>query len=267
MHKFPTNEDFADYIEEGLEEAVVVGKKAVAEVQSRASMMGNTGGNMVLAIFQAVEREFDNGLRVAFERYKKEAQRGLLEAGDMWKILCERLQAFLKNMQQATGHEKLRSNPNYASIVPLMDEWLESFNRKLKRKLRHLEVGFQLNESDAMGDVLIVHGDSNNIVRGDNNISQQGVRESQITVNSEDIADRLALIEKELAKSELADVEMAEIRGSLDTIRAQLSRPAPSSSIVKDAVQSLQRVIENSAGNLLAHPLGRANQALAAIFG
>lgn len=264
----PTIDDFVARIEDHVQRSLGSARGAVRAIENKNNALGSyRGGNTVAQIFREVLAEFERGVDGALRKFHQSTKIGKLDIVEMREILGEHLGAYRDQMKEATKHEKLRSFSSGPGFGRIIDQALEKFDEILDFKLRQFDVGFSPLAESHVGNVVIVHGDAHNVIAGDRNIAQQGTRDSQFTLRAEDIAENVALIEKELANVKLTNVESAEIRGWLDTIRAQLSIPTPSVSIVKVAALSLQRVAENAAGNLVAHPLGIAILSLAAMFG
>lgn len=268
MFAEPTIDDFVARIEDHIQRSLESARRAVREIENRNNARGSyRGGITVAQIFREVLAEFERGIDGALQRFRHSSRVGKLDSLEMREIFGDHLSVYRDQMKDATKHKTLRGFSSGPGLGRVIDEELSKFDEILDFKLRQFDVGFANAEETPVANMVIVHGNAHNFIAGDGNVAQQGTRDSQLTVNAEDIAAKLALIEKELAKVHLTNSELAEMRGSLDTIKAQLSRPAPSISIVKDAALSLQRTIENAAGGLLAHPLGQAIIALATMVG
>lgn len=190
---------------------------------------------------------------------------GKLDAVEMREILSEHLGVYRDQMKNATKHKKLGGFSSGPGLF--IGEELAKFDKILDFKLRQFDVGFSNPVETQMRDMVIVHGSGNNIITGDGNIAQQGTANSQQTVNSADIIDRLNALEEALIAAQLPGSPHAEIKGHIDTINAQLGKQVPSTSIVREAAQSIMRVVEAAVGGALAHPLAVAASALLEVIG
>jgi hypothetical protein len=204
---------------------------------------------------------------VALDAFERIASTSQLDPHEMRQVLGERLREHLDRLKLVMKNTGLMTFPMGTNVDRHVDEDLAKLDQHLTFQLTQFDVGFRNTKGKQMSGTVIVHGGTNNIITGDGNIAQQGTRGSQQTVNAEDIAAKLAALEQALASAQLAAADYAEIKGDIDTIKAQLAKQTPSTSIVKEAAQSIQRVVEGAVGNALGNPVCQAAQALAQMLG
>jgi hypothetical protein len=77
----------------------------------------------------------------------------------------------------------------------------------------------------------------------------------------------LVKLESTIDESQLEQKDLLEIKADIATMRAQLAKPNPSSSILKEAGASLRKVLEGAAGGMLAPGVTAAAKALWSALG
>jgi hypothetical protein len=70
-----------------------------------------------------------------------------------------------------------------------------------------------------------------------------------------------------LAKDQLSSIQLAEIKGEIDAIRAQLANSSPNTAIVTEAVRPIRVVVEGVAGNVISVPVIEAVKELTRMVG
>ena len=266
MFTEPTIDDFVARIEDHTQRSLDIARYAVREIEHKSNARGSyRGGSTVAQIFREVLAEFERGLDGALEKFRNSSMVGKLDTLEMREILGDHLDVYRNQMKDVTKHEKLRGFSS--TFGRRIDEELEKFNQILALKLRQFDVGYHDMGEKHMRDMVIVHGSGNNIITGDGNIAQQGTTNSKQTVNSADILHKLNALQEALSAAQLPASHHTEIKGDIDTIKAQLTKPTPSTSIVREAAQSIMRVVEAALGGALSHPLAAAAGALLEIIG
>ena len=156
---------------------------------------------------------------------------------------------------------------------PAIDAGLESLAKKMRRRLRHLRVGSWAGEETEVNDLVIpngnyIQGDNNSVVSGNENVVQQGTVSSQQTVvTSDQLTKKVEELERELAASQLPSEELRSIRIDIDAIKGQIAKPSPNSTIVREAVKSIRKVVESAVAGALSSPLGAVVTELARMVG
>jgi hypothetical protein len=267
MFADPTLADFAAQIDHCIERAIYDATMAVHHVRQEAIMHGASGGSRsILRECEVLKDHFDVGVSEVLSLTQKAIKQLKLDPSEIREVAHQKLRNYLNQIKKISA-------PNIATNAfgdmrgSITAKAFPKLDAALEYQLRQFDIGAWGAEEANVKNFVIVHGDGNNIIAGDQNTAQQAARASQIIVHAGDIKEKLGLIERELANVNLRDAELLEMRGSLETIKAQLFRPTPSTSSVKEAVLSIQRVVENAAGNLLASPLGQAVVALATLVG
>lgn len=87
-------------------------------------------------------------------------------------------------------------------------------------------------------------------------IQQSGPGATQTILISEnkydDVKEVIQLLEKSLEKSELQENQIADLRGDIQAIKAQLSKANPNSGIITAALKSIQTLLLSAGGSMLA---------------
>ena len=95
------------------------------------------------------------------------------------------------------------------------------------------------------------------------NISQSQIQQgtttsSQVTtylIDSKKVADFISKLKGSLSELSLQEEQRLEVDAEIATVDAQLSSPHPKQSILMESLQSLRRILESTATNLLAQQL------------
>lgn len=98
----------------------------------------------------------------------------------------------------------------------------------------------------------IHHMEGSQIQQGTVSSSQSG---SFITENKNDIETFLNILKNKLPDLNLGVDDKTVINSDIDTVEAQLSSSRPKSSIVKESLKSIQRILEGASGALVAQQL------------
>ncbi len=93
-----------------------------------------------------------------------------------------------------------------------------------------------------------------------NSVIQQGTvsSEQSVTVNGNSLFDLAAFLDRVDAEAQglkLAGRELTDLKAEVATIRAQLTSSRPKTSIVRECLLSIKRILENAAGTLVAQQL------------
>ena len=150
----------------------------------------------------------------------------------------------------------------------LVKEKLAEFDRKLQFSLRQFAVGF-LDPDEPVARPLATHNiHVQSMVGG---AIQQGTTGStqnvSTTINLGDVRAAFAQLNDALKSAELPTPADSEMRADLDTIKPQLNKEAPSTTILQEAGRSLRTSSEGLAANVLALPSAAGLEALLKALG
>jgi hypothetical protein len=144
---------------------------------------------------------------------------------------------------------------------------LRAFDEHLTFKLRQFDVRFFDPPEPEVPQV----SNAINIGTMTGSAIQQGSpgakQRVEITLNVENVTNALTRFESEIAVAALPTKTMEELRGDINTIRAQLQKPSPSHPIIYEAGKSLRNVIEGIAGGMLTPAAMTAAAALWSALG
>jgi hypothetical protein len=196
MFDEPTFDDFVARIEFHIQRSLSSARHKVQSIEHGASARGNyRSGNTATEIFREVLAEFEQCIDGALEEFRQSIREAKLDAREMRDTLGEHLGVYRDDMKDATKHDKLRQFSSTPGFGRFIDEQLEKFDEILAFKLRQFDVGFSHTKEALVRNIVIVHGDRNNVVTGDRNVAQQGTHDSQLTLQTEDINEKIARIE------------------------------------------------------------------------
>jgi hypothetical protein len=241
MFSNATLDDFATRLDWHLNNAIVAGQDEIGSIDSKMSASGtcHSGARIKLA-FKVALAEHDKGIISGLGELRRIVGRGVLDKTELRRIAYERLHIFTDRMKILVKLDNFRG----AIPTTVLDDFYSSFDQKLTYLLRQFDVGFEelrLPEEPYM---------SNNSITIDTMLGggiQQGTRNSsQVNTAKFDASaalSALAKLQAELATTSLSpDIE--ELQADLATIKVQLQKAQPNSTILTEAVRSVRNVTE-----------------------
>jgi hypothetical protein len=88
-----------------------------------------------------------------------------------------------------------------------------------------------------------------------------------MTLNIEAVTNALTTFESAISMSSLSANTISDLMADVQTIRAQLNKPSPSRSILREASKSLRSVLEGVAGGMLTPAIATAASSLWSALG
>ena len=262
----PTLEDFDAWLAWHLDKSVESARQKIGKVTSEHAARGiSRSGITITRTFTVAHEEFDVGLDTALGELKRAIRITSLDKQRLREITTERLQSYAEAMKAATGADKMRTWAGNA--LTHIDDRLAVFDERLSFTLRQFDVGFL---DAAEPEVPLSMLNSINVGHMSGGAVQQGtVQSSQSlsTINIQAAAAAVKEFEDELQKASLPSDVFGELKGDLDTVKAQLSKPAPSKAVLTEAGRSLRNVIEGATGGMLAPGALTAGAALLKALG
>ena len=261
----PTLDDFKSWMQEHLDAAITDIQQSVSEIERRNNAAGRyRSGSTVVQVYEAALRDFSRGIDKALGELKR-----ALRITDVNPSILRRenetlLLKFTEQAKEATKPHKL-----WEFAGPkLVKEKLAEFDRKLQFSLRQFAVGF-LDPDEPVARPLATHNiHVQSMVGG---AIQQGTTGStqnvSTTINLGDVRAAFAQLNDALKSAELPTPADSEMRADLDTIKAQLNKEAPSTTILQEAGRSLRTISEGLAANVLALPSAAGLEALLKALG
>jgi hypothetical protein len=102
-----------------------------------------------------------------------------------------------------------------------------------------------------------------NIQQGSHGASQSG----DFKISVETVTTALHKFESELSKQSLDDDKMTAIAADVATIKAQLTKPSPSMTILRESGKSLRNIIEGIGAGMLTPEFITVTAALGSVLG
>lgn len=238
-------------------------RTAIGQIKSEHAAHGALQSNRTyLGIFAAVRREFEAGTNTALGELKRVVIITRLDRTELRQAALQCLNDFAIEAKALINSNKLRSIDN--SIIK---ENLRSLDEDLSFAVRQFDVRFfepeepeipQVHNSISIGAMT-----GSTIQQG----SPDAVQAVQLSLIVEPVRAALATFESAIKGVALPPATLNEITADLQTIKAQLSKPAPSVSIVQEAGRSLRAVLEGVTAGLLAPAVIAAAPALWSALG
>jgi len=262
MFDQPTLEDYEQWIDWHLAQAKSRASAEVTAERRRAAANGALqSSRAVILTTAAVRKEFEAGVNAVLGELKRAAGKTQIDPAELWQATQERLAAFIETMTDVAKTQESHMLQNH------LDAEVAAFKSHLKFALRQFQVGFlDPSEPDvppmASNTITIGNMTGSTIQQGSPNSTQQ-----QVAINVASADKALADLEQSLAESEVAADTLAEMKADIQTIRAQMAKPSPSMTIVREAGKSLRNVVEGGVGGMLTPAATAAAKALWSLLG
>jgi hypothetical protein len=259
----PTINDFLDNLRWHLAGAMSRARAAIAHIKSDHASRGILQSGMTYQrIFAVVREEFEAGIETAFGELKRAARTTKLEPADLRQATLQCLANFMIEAKALIGSAKFRGFPSVT-----IDENERSLDQHLTFVTRQFDVGFFQPEEPQVPQV---HNAINIGAMTGSTIQQgsPGAKQSvQFSLTVESARTALDAFEKAIQGVRIPPDILGEIVADVQTIKAQLSKPAPSMAIVQEAGRSLRAIVEGVAAGLLTSPVIAAAPALWSALG
>ena len=265
MFAEPTVGDFVARIDWHINKALDRAGRAVGMVRGTAAKNGMFGsGNRVISSIDAARAELEVGIDATLGELNRTIRHTNLDGELLRNQAGERLVKFAADIKDAA---QLGDMPNSLGVRKYVDEQFAAFDKHLEFALRQFDVGFH----DAPEPELPPMTD-NSITVGNmtGNIQQNSPGATQTFESKMNIAAAQAALqtfESELSKIEVDDRARQDLAADIATIKAQLSKPSPSASILREAAKTVRSVSEGIVAGVLTSPLMQAAIALGTALG
>jgi hypothetical protein len=261
----PTINDFLALIDWHIAKAVDRGERAVAQIRAEGTRSGQTGRTISLSI-DAVRKEFEAGIDAVLGELKRAIRKTTLDRDELRQYAVQRLMQFATTAQAITQMDQFRRQSE--GINKYIDEQFLSFNQHLQFAIRQFDVGL-LDPPEP--EVPVLASNSINIGNMTGSTIQQGSPGAQQRVefklNIDAAARALTAFELALSAAPLPLKMLDELMPDVKTIRAQLSKPSPTVSIIQEAGKSIRNVFEGIAAGMLTPEVLAAAPALWSALG
>jgi hypothetical protein len=245
----PTINDFLDLIDWHIAKARGRAVQSVNQVRGTAAASGAlVSGRTVILICEAVRREFDSGVDAVLGELKRVIRTTKLDRADLRQHAVQRLM----NFEIAAKAIARTPETSDSAMSKYLDEQFSALDSQLKFSVRQFDVGFF---DPAEPEIPPVANNSITIGNMTGSTIQQGspgAKQSvQFTLNIEPARSALTAFESSIKGANLPAIMLGELLADVHTIRAQLSKPSPTLSIVQEAGRSLRNVVEGVAAGIL----------------
>lgn len=265
MFAEPTIDDFKNWIDWHLRRAADGAERGIGSTIVKMNAVGRyRSGATVEAVFTEAKAVLELGIDAALGELKKAIRADRLDKVTMRQETEAQLRVFLARVKTATRHDKLREFAGDRIVQPR----LQACNELLDFKLRQFDVGFfDPDEPEARPPVK----NQINIDTMVGSAIQQGttgsIQSVQVVLQGDLIRVALDKFERALDGSEIDRADRASIAADLATIRAQLSKPQLSTTLLQEAGRSARNVVEGILGGVLTPATLAAASALWAVLG
>jgi hypothetical protein len=219
----------------------------------------------VLNSIEASRKEFEAGVETVLGELKRSIKRTTLDRHELRRITAKRLTDFAEKSKAAahfSGDQALRGTEKHVS------EQFVAFDQYLKFALRQFDVG---NLDPVEPEVPPVANNSISVGTMTGSVIQQGSpgasQSGDFKVNVEGVTTALHRFESELGKQSLDEDKMTAVAADVATIKAQLTKPSPSMSILREAGKSLRNIIEGIGAGMLTPEFITVTAALGSVLG
>jgi hypothetical protein len=197
---------------------------------------------------EAARKEFDACIDTVLGELKRVIRTTDLDRKDLRELAVQHLMQFAQAAKLISQADQFR---HHGGVGGYVDEQFAAFDQHLTFAVRQFDVGFFDPQEPEVPQV------SNSITIGSmaGGAIQQGSpganQSAQITVNVQTIPDALTRFVGAIEAAGLPSNTMGELMADVQTIKAQLAKPSPSSLILREAGKSLRNVTEGIVGGML----------------
>lgn len=258
-----TIEDYSARLEFHLGEATKALQKAAQKIASEWNAQGMTGSSRYpLFLYESVEQAYRSGIDVALGECSRASRITTLSIAQLRPVTEEKLNGFLSAAKKALDRPSM-SPSQKQTIAPLLPK-LDAY---LKFALRQFDVGLLTRPEPSVPPSM-----SNSISIGvmSGGLLQQGTVGSTQTVsnafNAQELGAATEALLTALRNEPTPPAQLTVIEADIATIRAQLAKPTPSSTILREAGQSIRHITEGIVAGALTPSTIAAAQTLFAMM-
>jgi hypothetical protein len=241
----PTIKDFLARIDWHIGKALDRAARGVSDVRQQfAAAGGLNSGRAVIFSVEAARMEFDSGIEAVLGELKRVLRTTKLDRHELRQHAVQRLMNFTKAAKAAAQTPEASS----LGMNQNVDAQFAAFDQHLQFSVRQFDVGFP---DPAEPEVPAVANNSINIGSMTGSTIQQGSSEAkqsvQFMLNIEPVRAALTAFESAIKGTpNLPATTLDELLADVHTIRAELSKPSPTLSIIQEAGRSIRSVMEGA---------------------
>ena len=267
MFTDPTLELFREFIQSHLDQAAEHAVRAVDQIWAQHAARGllNSGATVKRSL-EAAQEAFEKGADAALGELRRAVERTRLDRDELRRITQNELGTFASRAKAAAKPQQLRKFGS--GVDKAVNEGLAKIDERLAFKLRQFDAGFFVPAEPEVPPSVQNTMTIGNMYGG---AAQQGTHSSMqtatSTVNVSATSAALGSLEAALAELNLHDKVRADLDAEIATLRAQLSKSKPSTSILREAGGSLRSIVEGITASIAAPQVVAAVAALASALG
>ncbi len=259
MFEEPSNQDFTSWIEWHLDKRVEVAGRDLAAIQRKHNAEGQwRSGRSILLVLDAVSNVLGDGVDTALGELRRAARVTKLDAPEMRRITETQLRIFLDNLKSLGVVKSLGGFAPPAALRKIDDTFVR-LGKELDSRLRQFDVGFLQPEEPERPSIM-----SNNINIGTmaGGAVQQASKHSpqhveiQSNISMVSVLEAVSSFEKSLENNALPNEIIEEIKADLQTIKLQMEKTKPNTSMAQEAGRSIRNILEGSVGSSLSGVAG-----------
>jgi hypothetical protein len=260
MFAKPTIDDYTHWIKWHLSKAAEDAERAINIVVAKSSTAGAyRSGRTIVLVFEEAFSSFDKGVDTALGELKRALRLTDLNRFELRSITEVQLQGFAERVKKLTRYEQLREFAGPKSV----NERLAQFEERLAFTLRQFDVGF-LDPLEP--EVPLSMNNHINIGVMSGGAVQQGTshskQDSHTEIDVQLARDALQSFEQLITSADAPHGKLSDLAADIATIKAQLTKPQPSATILREAGSSLRNLTEGIVSGALTGPVVAAGAAL-----
>jgi len=262
MFRDPTINDFIGWQRFHLDKAAEEVRRAVRARQASLAARGlGQSGAMIEGVLDDIHTGFDRGVETALGELKRAVRTTKLDPADLRQMTAQLLGQYTIDVKAAIP--KHVAEPPFPNLEPYVAKRIASLDELLTFKLHQFDVGFLVPEEPEVPAVT-----NNNSINVGSMVGaiQQGSPNAQQTVQAsvdvQSVSRALDALEAALGPLLVNTKLKGEVDGDVQTIRAQIAKPTPSSPVLQEVGKSLRKLVESAADTMIKPGVAAAAAAL-----
>jgi hypothetical protein len=260
----PSIEDFRNLLEGDFNKRLDRLQTAIVTIDNQATSTG-LGGNAIHKSLEALEAEFEGGVRDALVELKSVMKKGVLGQAELRLAAGDALAEFATRAKATIRRERWRRHTNRIEVF--VNDRFAKMDQHLQSALRHFDTSLRIPSDPEVPDVT---NNSINVGSMTGSTIQQGCPGANQTVtriNIDEARAAVADLEARLADLTIPAKTRSDIQSDLETIKAQFAKSTPSHPIIREATRSIRGVFEGVIADMVSPAATAAVMALGKVTG
>lgn len=263
MFAQPTPNDFLDNIRWHLEKALTRTGQSLNRMRAEHAKNGVLQSSMTCQrTFEIVRAEFEAGVEVTLGELKRAIRTTTLDRNGLRQLAVQTLENFAAQAKALMADDMCRR-----LMAAAVDKNQRSLEEHFSFMIRQFDTGFYEPQEP---EVPHVHNAINIGSMSGSTVQQAGAgshQNVQYNLQFDQIRAAVTSFESATRAADLPKNVLNDIIADLETIKAQLSNPSPSPTILQEAGKSLRNVVEGVAAGILTPPVVAVAPALWSALG